>query len=78
MDTPRRGVHTNRQMFVVVTDDGTVDSLIDLGFVSVTFWSAVEAHGVHRDMGHLFGRNLHLEHTTGTQCDRNRRKEGTS
>lgn len=42
--------------------EGTVDSLIDLGFVSMTLWSAVEAHGVHRDMGHLFGGNLHLEH----------------
>lgn len=28
-----------------------VDSLIDLGFVSVTPWWAVEADSVHRNMG---------------------------
>lgn len=38
------------------------DSLIDLAFVSVALWSAVEAYSVHRNMGHLLRGNLHLEH----------------
>lgn len=31
----------------------TFNSLIDLAFVSMALWGAVEAHSVHRDMGHL-------------------------
>lgn len=37
------------------------DLLIDLEFLFMASWSAVEAHSVHRNVGHLFWRNLHLQ-----------------
>lgn len=37
------------------------DSLVDLALVSVALWSAVEAHGVDGDVGHLLRGNLHLD-----------------
>lgn len=38
-----------------------IDLLIDLEFLFMASWSAVETHSVHRNVGHLFWRNLHLQ-----------------
>lgn len=37
------------------------DLLVDVEFLFVASRSAVETHSVHRNVGHLFWRNLHLQ-----------------
>ena len=42
-------------------DTKNTDLLVDLEFLLMASWSAVETHSVHRNVGHLFGRNLYLQ-----------------
>lgn len=52
------------------------DLLVDLEFLFVASRSAVETHSVHRNVGHLFWRNLHLQEAAAEEKQRMRAKQG--
>lgn len=52
------------------------DILVDLEFLFMASWSAVETHSVHRNVGHLFWRNLHLQEAAAERKNRWEQKRG--